>query len=67
MSVVCSPLGFFMLFFFCRLQTLLSLSKLSLLASGEDEKEDKVQRLNDQLHHIEIQQSLPMDVLEVGL
>ena len=47
------------------LQTLLSLSKLSLLASGESEKEKKVKKLNDELHHIRVQQSLPSDILEV--
>lgn len=48
-------------------QTLFSLSKLALLASSEDDKEVKVQQLNDELHHIQVQQSLPTDVLEVGV
>ena len=48
------------------LQTLLSLSKLALLASSEEEKNDKVRKLNEQLHHIEVQQSLPTEILEVG-
>ena len=46
----------------------MSLSKLALLASSEDEegeKEEKVRRLNDQLHHIAVQQSLPEEILEV--
>lgn len=46
----------------------MSLSKLALLASGEEEegeKEEKVKRLNDQLHHIAVQQSLPEEILEV--
>ena len=47
-------------------QTLLSLSKLALLASSEEEKNDKVRKLNEQLHHVEVQQSLPSEVLEVG-
>ena len=55
------PLSFFL---FC-IQTLLSLSKLALLASGEEDKEERVKQLNDQLHHIEVQQSLPVEILEV--
>ena len=55
------PLSFFP---FC-IQMLLSLSKLSLLASGEEDKEERVKQLNDQLHHIEVQQSLPVEILEV--
>ena len=47
----------------------MSLSKLALLASSEEEeegeKEEKVRRLNDQLHHIAVQQSLPEEILEV--
>lgn len=49
----------------------MSLSKLALLASSEEEeeegeKEEKVRRLNDQLHHIAVQQSLPEEILEVS-
>lgn len=55
-----------MLFFFYP-QTLLSLSKLALLASSEEEKEEKVRQLNDQLHHIAVQQSLPVEILEVRM
>ena len=46
----------------------MSLSKLALLVSSEEEegeKEEKVRRLNDQLHHIAVQQSLPEEILEV--
>ena len=55
-----------MLFFFYP-QTLLSLSKLALLASSEEEKGEKVRQLNDQLHHIAVQQSLPVEILEVRM
>lgn len=52
-------------------QTLLSLSKLSLLASGcsEDEKDEEVAAINHQLSLVEYQQRIPsaaMQVMELG-